>query len=417
MCVLALCLLAGLAQGGNDGRAAFAEGVEAARADDHEDAVAAFEQARVAGLDTPALDFNLGVSLYRTGRIEAAEDAFRRAYRSPRMAGPAAYNLGRIARGRGDLDTAADWFREAGRVARTDALRERAWAALDALDEPVSRLYALVGFGAGYDSNATQMPDDLAGRARESDLFLAYEAFAHYRLDGGFYLLGSLTGEAYRDVAEIDLLAVRAGAGWREAPATWRRDARVMLRERHLDGTVFERALLTDIGTTRTVGDGNLRVGLGADALEGRSGFRFLDGYRLRAGSRWRFPATGGRWTLRARLEHIDREDDELPGFFASYSRTGGGLSLDHRRHIGAGRFLRIDAGWTGLRYADAEVRQGETLGRRRESLWTAGAEVEWPLAPRWQLITRLDGTRRSSSIERFEYDQIRLLATFEREF
>lgn len=417
-CVLLLCLLASAPVFADaDGSAAFSRGVEASRDGDHATALEHFEAARAAGLATPALDFNLGVTLYQLGRVDAARESFLRAWRSPRMAGPAAYRLGQIARAEGDTAAAADWFRQAARTARTERLQQQAWTALAELDQPQPRFSGLVSAGAGYDSNATRLPDDLAERDRESDFFVELFGYGRYQLDDGFYLFGSVSAEEYLSESEADWFTVQGGMGWREGPsANWRRDARVMLRQRYIDGDVFERALLGDFGATRAAGAGDVRLGAGLDFLEGASGFGFLDGYRLRGEARWRVPAMGGRWTLTGSASRVDRDDESADGFFASFSHTSIGAGVRHRRHLGSGRFLDLDAGWTVRRYDDREERGGETLDRRREAILRAGGEIEWPLAPSWQLVTRLDSTRRTSTIDTFEYDQLRFLMRLERE-
>jgi len=132
---------------------------------------------------------------------------------------------------------------------------------------------------------------------------------------------------------------------------------------------------------------------------------------------RWRLPGQGGRWTLHGRVAHVDRDDNAGAGFFASFSYDAIGVGVSHRRHVGGGRFLELDGHWRGTRYADEEVRAGATLDRRRESTVHLGGALEIPLGSRWQLITRLEGTRRTSSVDRFAYEQVRASAMIEREF
>ena len=56
----------------------FRQGIVASKQGNHTEALTAFEQAKAKGLDSAALHYNLGVSYFRLGRYQEAEQAFLR---------------------------------------------------------------------------------------------------------------------------------------------------------------------------------------------------------------------------------------------------------------------------------------------------------------------------------------------------
>src|SRR5688572_2088783 len=71
----------------------FAEARAAFDAEDFSRARALFEQALAAGIDGPAIHFNIGSAAYRGGDLPRAEREFREVARTPTMAALAHYNL------------------------------------------------------------------------------------------------------------------------------------------------------------------------------------------------------------------------------------------------------------------------------------------------------------------------------------
>jgi tetratricopeptide (TPR) repeat protein len=72
-----------------------------------------YEQAAEAGLDTPLLHYNTGVTHYRAGQHARARESLQRATKSPWLRQLAHYNLGLNAYAAGDVDNALRWFRYA----------------------------------------------------------------------------------------------------------------------------------------------------------------------------------------------------------------------------------------------------------------------------------------------------------------
>ena len=94
--VAAWLLVAGGYAAAQSSDAAFAEGVRLARDGAHRAAVRQYRQAIAGGQDSPLVQYNLGVALYRLDDFTAAETAFRRAAEDPALAPLALHNLGLV---------------------------------------------------------------------------------------------------------------------------------------------------------------------------------------------------------------------------------------------------------------------------------------------------------------------------------
>ena len=69
-----------------------------------------YHEAEKAGLSSPLLDYNIGLTCYRLGKYDDAVTYLERAYRDEALASLAAYNLGLAERASGNANEAARWF-------------------------------------------------------------------------------------------------------------------------------------------------------------------------------------------------------------------------------------------------------------------------------------------------------------------
>lgn len=380
--------------------------MSAARAGEYRRAVAEFRAARATGLDTPALHFNLGVALFRLGHLDAAVAAFRRAADSPELGGPASYNLGRIARDRDDVRTARQWFARAAERARTDAVRERALAALGVLVRPAppSSGFAFVAVGAGHDSNITLAPPDSATASREGSPFVLTEAYAEHSIGARWSLFGSTFGEYYTEMDGYDLESVTAGARWRAERG--RPQIRIAARHTRFGGEPFEHAVLADLRLRRTTARGVLHLGLGVDGLAGARGKAYLDGTRRRMSASWTTPVFGGDWSARYTLSDLARGDGESTAG-AGYSYRRNAIALTYERAFAGGYVLAVDGSWAAYRYDDRQ--------RGDEGAIRVGIQLERPLTEAWQVAARAEAERHQARTEAREYRRRRVTARLER--
>src|SRR5690349_24989897 len=90
--------------------ATFAAAQAAFEAENFSKARALFEQALAAGMQGPAIHYDIGAASYLGGDLPRAERAFLEVARTPSMAPLAYYNLGLVALERRDEREARGWF-------------------------------------------------------------------------------------------------------------------------------------------------------------------------------------------------------------------------------------------------------------------------------------------------------------------
>jgi tetratricopeptide (TPR) repeat protein len=171
-----------------DALSRFSEAGAAFEAEDYSKSRALFEQALAAGMDGPAIHYNIGAAAYLGGDLPRAERAFREVARTSEMAALAHYNLGLVALERRDEREARDWF---NRAIHDDVPDERLKALvlseLSALPEPRARgawsYYTRGGFG--HDDNVALRSSSLEASATGDEDSYAELVFA------GSYSMGN----------------------------------------------------------------------------------------------------------------------------------------------------------------------------------------------------------------------------------
>lgn len=406
--LLALLLAAPVALSAATAREVFQRGVEAAREDEYQQAIEHFEAARRAGLDTGALHFNLGVALYRVGRIDDAEAAFHRAVDSGSMVAPAYYQLGRIARERGDPAGARSAFRRAERAATTSRLRERVRAALGALDAaPTPPDYVYLGLGGGHDSNIALIPSDASGASEVSDQFLDAVLVGRWPVGERTYLRGSAYTQRFLDESDFNLLSLRGGVGRVGGLGdSWRWDAWIDGRHQRYGGDPFEDTLLGGGRLKRPLGPGwSLELDYQLEVASGASDFGFLDGVEHAFGAALDERGRTG-WDLFAGVGVSDRDDLETADAFFSFSWQEVELAADYTFRLDNLHHLTLSGDWRRRDYDGREVRNGVPSGTREDDRIGLGVALERRLDRDWDARASLRVEERDSTLSEFDYDR-----------
>mgnify|MGYP001817312544 FL=1 len=108
----------------------FADGNRLFRDDLYWAALLRYSQAEEAGLDTPLLHYNTGITHYRAGQHIRAREHLLRALDDPNLRAAAQYNLGLNAYALGDQDEALRWFRLTRDTSTNRKLQEYAVVAI-----------------------------------------------------------------------------------------------------------------------------------------------------------------------------------------------------------------------------------------------------------------------------------------------
>lgn len=181
---------------------------------DYEQALSLFKQAQTAGLNKPALFYNIGVCSYKLGLYEQATNAFLHTATFPKMAGLAYYNLAVVAEKQDDLDAAITWLNKAAGTGDKDEklilLAETALSRIKDRKRQSGERIRFASLGFGYDNNVAMLEsDDLERTSDKGDSFTDVFAFVRTPLGGkeglaSSYLQGSFSWRDYTDLHDYD---------------------------------------------------------------------------------------------------------------------------------------------------------------------------------------------------------------------
>jgi len=157
----------------------FADGNRLFRDDLYWAALLRYRQASDAGLDTPLLHYNMGVTHYKAEQYVRARESLLKATRSGKLRAVSHYNLGLNAWALGDTDEALSWFQKARNQQQNANIRSLAGKAIERLqleqvNDDIAVALALdaqkkkdsfvfdfhVRTGGGTDSNVFRSPSE-----------------------------------------------------------------------------------------------------------------------------------------------------------------------------------------------------------------------------------------------------------------
>lgn len=419
---LLLCLVpAAVADAGTKAQEAFQSAVASFRAGDYAAALRSFLAARRAGMDTPGLRYNLGVTQYRLQRYAEAETEFQVLSHEPRWAALAYYNLGLIAQRLGKTQEARTHFETAQRSATEPNLRALAGVALERLaGVSPPRTAILFSLAGGYDSSVV-LPADAAslGIQGRDDYFAEAHAVATRRLSGsaadGWNGYGALVLRKYAELGEFDQLGWQAGASRDTSSGGSQTSVGGHLGAIYIDGHLLEQSSAADVQLRRRRDGGDLRMRYRLAHIGGGAHYRHLDGWqhRLRGEADFALPEA----TLRAgyELELNDRRDLELGSDFYSYSPTRHSVfAIAELPHVGDWR-LDAYAEYRSSRYRDPHrLDGGVRVLRREDGRYALAARASRGLGGDRRLFVDYSYYRNDSNIDGYSYGRHQLMIGLE---
>jgi tetratricopeptide (TPR) repeat protein len=378
-------------------------GTQAFEAGDYESALHFFESARDAGLDGPAVHYNIAVSQFRLGRYAAAGQTFGLiARRFPQMRGLAEYNLGLVARRLDNVPQARAHFLRAYELSPDNreirVLASRRLRELEPEVRRISRWSGAVGARAGYDDNVALrdeagLPFGVTADSPMADLFAViqgpWDGRSGLRLDGSAYLL------KYFDADQFDQSQLRGGLFYDWRPQDWRVQLGVHASMSTLGGDAFDRKLgihgsvIRYLGHTGTI---NLRY-FYDDVNDANSMFAGVAGSRQQFDLRYRWHRSGHRLQVQFGLETNNRADPAV-----SPERTLFGIGYLYTPEIGLGYGAGIE-----LRKSEYD----DLATPREEDLLTFSGELTYMLRNDWQVLFQLRISDNDSTDPAFTYDRV----------
>ncbi|HEY3486766.1 MAG TPA: tetratricopeptide repeat protein [Gammaproteobacteria bacterium] len=396
----------------------FAAGVAAAQRRDYAVALQYFESAARAGMREPLLYYNLGVSYYNEYRLDEAEDAFRRAVASPKLAALSYYNLGLIARDRGLREQAANWFQQAETAAQTPQLsRLASQARRELTDSAPSGIAApwlvwIQGY-VGHDSNATLSADfeaETAGR----DETRGFSAYGHYNF-ARLRLHGLIDTQHYSTADDFNFDTLENGISLPLSKNGWEFRPGLNVRYMQLAGEPMQSSAGLFLENSGPVGGFDLKFYVEHEAVNAAAGFEYLEG----TSSFFQLSADNEHWRFIWDIESNEREDlfDTANEEFFSFSPQQRGWQVAYKDSLTAMLDLELTTGLQRGKYHEPDIRADGRVLRRQDVRQKYNLKLGYGGWRHWRSAVELGYIKKDSNFTEFIYDRGILTLSLERSF
>ena len=381
-------------------------GQQAFRAGDLESALASFEAARDAGLEGPAVHYNIGVSQFKLGRYSDARQTFEFiARRFPQMRGLAEYNLGLIARRIGKEADAREHFLNAHEFSPDDrtirVLASRNLRELEPERRTASRWSSIIGLRGGHDDNIvlrdeTGLPAGTTTESPMTDAFLSFSGpwngRSGLRVEGSAYLV------KYFDADDFDQTQIAGGVFYDWRPGNWRVQVGAHGSALTLGGDAYDRKVGGRLRVTRYLA-GNSSIDLRVthdEVTEADPLYAGIQGDRQQIDARYNWYRNDHWLQLRYLNETNDRLDPAV-------SPTRSGFSMLYRFRPEQGFGFEAGASARNSEY-------DELAAPRDEDLLTLRAGLSYGFRNNWLLMLDYQASDNDSTDEAFSYDRSRMM-------
>jgi hypothetical protein len=368
----------------------------------YESALQHFEAELRAGLDGPAVHYNVAVCHFKLEQFEQSRNSFQSiANRYPEMRGLAEYNLGLIARRGNDSENAVGHFLKAYELSPNDRkLRILASNRLRELEPELrsaSSWAGALGMRAGYDSNValrdeTGLPTASSSDSPFMDVFASikgpYNGASGFRFDGSLYIIRNF------DADDFDQAELYGGAMYDWRPGEWRLQVGVHASAGALGGDSFDSKAGADFKALRYLNESS-DFGISYkydDIQEADSLFAGIAGSRQQIQGRYRWYSAERRFVLRYRQEENSRVDPQV-------SPKRKSVSADYR--------FSPDKGWgyeAGLSYRTS--RYDKIAEQRDENLVAVNLALTRSIVGDWLMLIDYQFSNNDSSDPVFSYDR-----------
>lgn len=418
------CLQAAEAGAGSED---FRKGVVLFQNGDLDAAKIRFESAIEAGLTSPSLFYNLGVTCYRLQEYQAAEAAFRSLLDGPNAA-LARYNLGLVALGQNDPELARAWFEKALESDAPDKIATLSRAQLAKLDAGAqvsvrqTTAQGYLSLSGGYDSNIAGLPEDTA--SSEGGGFI--EALATGTVewpsskDAHLALGVAAYARDYPSESDYDSQVLQGQVAWSEPHSHGERGAILLLTKSWFGSRPFETRYGAEAfyrwRPCSLLAADQCGLSLAAAAVNGGASFDAYDGQWYRA--RFKARKYYGAWRLDGEytLEVNDRRDLRTVDEVVSVSPYHHTLELASRYRWQSGLELGAVGSIRHSRYQGVNqvVPSAGESGRREDNRLEIGLLAEQSLDSRWLVRGEWLVRENGSSLSQYDYWRQTVVLTLE---
>lgn len=348
-----------------DGKALFAQGVQASREGDHQRAGQLFSAAMLAGYNVPALHYNLGVTYYRLGNLQKSKSEFQKLLGNKQLSPIACYNLGLIAAKSGQDRVAINYFGITYNISENPELRQLSKLALERYETQVEEISSkdpaevesgtdgFVSLAMVRDNNVNLVNDELQIATEQADtareLLLSVNSILLGKRSDGLQLSVLADVTRYNDALiskDFDSSQYHAALSYLHEQNSLQMRYEIGYDSIDFGGQEFQRITSAAIRSRLYLDNANyMRLAYQYMAIDSNDQlYQFLDGNSQKLSLDFTFPSGSHKYRFGLIVESNNREDElnQAPGsssvLFRSYSAK--------RATARAAYYYRISRDW-----------------------------------------------------------------------
>ncbi|KPJ94795.1 MAG: hypothetical protein AMJ53_04525 [Gammaproteobacteria bacterium SG8_11] len=415
--------------------------VQAAQQKQYQVALKALLQAKDAGLDSPELNYNLGVVYYNLAQYDKANASFELLTNDPEYSAVAFYNLGLVSLKLGDESGAKANFLKTYSNTDDENLKNLSQRALQRLGvESLEKKSLLAGWGGfvslngGYDDNVSLIDEDVSQASGIEDYHLEMFAATNRKLWGsdenGIYFDANVDVLKQQKEHDYDYSQWHLSLAHRGVVNRWNTRARAGIDRTSFGGDDFQQLLSLDLRGQR---DFNAKTGIELRYkyvdVKDRSpdgSYDYLAGNRQQLRIRLMDSRNNISFKYSYELQFNDRND--FSGSFTNSTNTATAIitkSYSPLRHSlqmsadipwGKSMTLSLEAQYRYSYYSDPDTETiidnatGQTLDslsvNRKDHRYRLNAGLAYRLTPAMELFADYGFTKNDSNLEGSDYDR-----------
>lgn len=383
----------------------FERGANSFQSGDYLSAIKHFEAARLQGLNSVALYYNLASSYYKQGDYLQAKRYFKRVAKSEDMKALAEYNLGLIAQKQNDNATARRYLESVIAQEKDSKLAALARSQLTKTPLPDAPLRLFLSINAGYDDNITAAPDDSVSGLSDTfyDIYLSADMLLDGRRNKGWLLNARYFRMDFDDSDSNDSYQTVLGVTRADKLANWNTTIALNYSLNNYGGDDYQSAIKLDVrGRKALSSQGRIYLRYRIEDINSeQAAYNYLQGQRQRARLEYRNYARANNLQLYYELELNDRQQLVTSSYAYDYSPT---------RHTLRGRYTIISdrkwhySGELSYRYSDFPA---SSSFDRDDDLWRAAVSADYRVDKSLKFTSKLQLSDNTSTVNRYEYDKI----------
>lgn len=398
-------------------------GIKAFENENYERALRYFKQAKAEGLRTPNLRYNLGVTYYRLGHYEEAEEAFQLLAGNTDWRHLALYNLGLIAETRGKRQAAVEYYSQVRKAARGSRVGQRAAQKLKELTGEESapalgRVYSEFSAAAGYDDNAVLAPEDGSQEVSEQgDMFTELYGLTSVYVSGdrndGVRLDADAFTRLYASEDEYSFSSLSGGINRHKKYGRWRTSLGVSAAVELAKSDMFAVVPAAKLKGKRSFHAYTLELSNTLSWIEGSSDYEHLTGFQDQLSVRLERNIPGGETYVGIGGEYNDRNDWSEQGEFFSYSPLRGNIHAGFDYALTQRWILALSGQYRKSLYPDEnriEIDGSVTENEREDERILVSFRGEYDLSGSVIGFVEYSRTDNDSNISRYSYESNRFM-------